>query len=201
VTEGSNPLSRRREVGSASARSLLLTILGEFALPRREPVWTATILDALALQDVEERAARQALSRSSSEGLLESQRHGRRSAWVLTESGTTLLTEGSERIYGFMRSAPAWDGRWLTLAVSIPETQRKLRHRLRTRFTWLGLGSPQPGLWITPDIGKADEVRRVIDDLGLGGQTLSWIGETAGIGDENTLVGSAWDLADVESRY
>ncbi|GAA4666124.1 PaaX family transcriptional regulator C-terminal domain-containing protein [Gordonia humi] len=201
MPEGSHPLSRRREVGSASARSLLLTILGEFALPRTEPVWTATILDALALQGVEERAARQALSRSSSEGLLESQRHGRRSAWALTASGTTLLTEGTERIYGFMRSAPAWDGRWLTLAVSIPETQRKLRHRLRTRFTWLGLGSPQSGLWITPDVSKAEEVRRVIDDLGLGGQTLSWIGETAGIGDENTLVASAWDLADVESRY
>lgn len=201
MAEGSNPLSRRREVGSASARSLLLTILGEFALPRREPVWTATILDALALHDVEERAARQALSRTSAEGLLVSSRHGRRSAWNLTESGVDLLTEGTERIYGFMRSAPAWDGRWLTLAVSIPETQRKLRHRLRTRFTWLGLGSPQSGLWITPDVGKIDEVRRVIDDLDLAGQTFSWVGETSGIGDERELVSSAWDLADVEGRY
>ncbi|MCF8612139.1 PaaX family transcriptional regulator [Gordonia sp. HY285] len=201
VAGGSNPLSRRREVGSASARSLLLTILGEFALPRQEPVWTATILDALALHDVEERAARQALSRTSSEGLLASSRHGRRSAWELTDSGVELLTEGAERIYGFMRSAPAWDGRWLTLAVSIPETQRKLRHRLRTRFTWLGLGSPQSGLWITPDTSKVEGVRRVVDELGLTGQAFSWVGEASGIGDEKSLVSSAWDLADVESRY
>lgn len=202
VPEASDHLqSRRREVGSASARSLLLTILGEFALPRMEPVWTATILDALALQDVEERAARQALARASAEGVITSSRHGRRSAWELTESGTELLTEGTERIYGFMRSETAWDGRWLTLTVSIPDTQRKLRHTLRTRFTWLGLGSPQSGVWVTPDTGKADGVRRVIDDLGLGRQTFAWIGESAEIGDEKTLVASAWNLADVEGRY
>ena len=37
-------------------------------------------------------------------------------------------------------SAAPWDGRWLVLSVPIPETQRRLRHRLRTRLTWLGLG-------------------------------------------------------------
>ena len=30
---------RRRSVGAPAARSLLLTILGEYVLPRGEPVW------------------------------------------------------------------------------------------------------------------------------------------------------------------
>ena len=47
VSEPSVASSRRREVGSASARSLLLTVLGEFVHPRHSSVWTATLLEAL----------------------------------------------------------------------------------------------------------------------------------------------------------
>ncbi|RLV51267.1 PaaX family transcriptional regulator [Nocardioides mangrovicus] len=180
---------------------MLLTVLGEFALPRAEPVWTATVLDALGRLEIEERAARQALARSSGEGLLTSQRHGRRTAWVLTPHGTTLLEEGARRIYGFMRASHAWDGRWLVLTVSIPESQRRLRHRLRTRLTWLGLGSPSSGLWVSPDPGRIDEVNETVAELGLEDQSLAWIGPSAGIGDESRLVETAWDLGDVEKRY
>ena len=42
-------VSRRREIGSASARSLLMTILGEFVLPRGGSVWTQALVSALAL--------------------------------------------------------------------------------------------------------------------------------------------------------
>lgn len=195
------PISRRREVGSASARSLLLTILGEFALPRREPVWTGTILEALGGLEVEPRASRQALARTATEGLLTSQRHGRRTAWALTDRGTELLSDGTTRIYGFLREPHAWSGRWLVLTVSIPESQRKLRHRLRTQLTWLGLGFTTSGLWVTPDAARADEVRRVVQELGLAAQSFAWVGPTAGIGDEASLVEAAWDLGDVEQRY
>ncbi|GGF57226.1 PaaX family transcriptional regulator [Marmoricola endophyticus] len=198
---GTGPLTRRREIGSESARSLLLTVLGEFVLPRGEPVWTSTILDALALLEVEQRAARQALARTGAEGLLDSARHGRRTSWSLTAQGRELLTEGTSRIYGFMREPRAWDGRWLVLTVSIPESQRKLRHRLRTRLTWLGLGSPSSGLWVTPDAEQSEAVAEVVASLGLVEQSFAWLGPTSGVGDEARLVGAAWDLADVEKRY
>jgi len=38
------PPNRRRQLGSASARSLLLTLLGEFVHPRGDSVWTATLV-------------------------------------------------------------------------------------------------------------------------------------------------------------
>ena len=193
--------TRRREVGSASARSLLLTVLGEFVHPRAEPVWTATLLEALGALGVEEKSARQALTRTSSEHLLTSTRHGRRVLWELTPGGARLLEEGTRRIYGFMRERHAWDGRWLVLSVPIPETQRQLRHRLRTRLTWLGLGSPTSGLWVTPDATKAAEVHAVVRDLGLETQAFAWVGPASGIGDESRLLADAWDLADVEDRY
>ena len=193
--------SRRRETGSASARSLLLTVLGEFVHPARRPVWTATLLEALALLGVEERSARQALTRTANEGLLVSTRHGRRVLWELTPAGGSLLEEGTRRIYGFMRGRGPWDGRWLVLSVPLPETQRRLRHRLRTRLTWLGLGSPTPGLWVSPDATKADAVAGVVDELGLGDHAFAWVGPAGGIGDEGRLLADAWDLAHVADRY
>ncbi|MGN6130229.1 MAG: PaaX family transcriptional regulator [Nocardioidaceae bacterium] len=195
------PPSRRRETGSSSARSLLLTVLGEFVHPRHEPVWTATLLEALGALGIEEKSARQALTRSANEGLLTSTRHGRRVLWELTGSGADLLEEGTRRIYGFMRERRPWDGRWLVLTVAIPETQRQLRHRLRTRLTWLGLGSTTSGLWVTPAADKAHDVHAVVRELGLEKQAFAWIGPASGIGDESRLLAAAWDLADVEDRY
>lgn len=193
--------SRRRDVGSGSARSLLLTVLGEFVRPRDERVWTATLVEALGALGVEEKAARQALTRTASEGLLTSSRHGRRVLWDLTDAGTDLLKAGAARIYGHMREHRAWDGRWLVLTVAIPEAQRQLRHRLRTRLTWLGLGSPTSGLWVTPDDRKEPEVHAVIRDLGLDQQSFAWTGPATGIGDESRLIQQAWDLDEVEGRY
>ncbi|WP_223166431.1 PaaX family transcriptional regulator [Nonomuraea sp. SYSU D8015] len=192
---------RQRDRAAASARSLLLTVLGEFVLPRQGEVWTGTLVAALGALGVEEKSARQALARTAAEGLLASTRHGRRVRWSLTESADRLLREGTERIYGFMRKPHDWDGRWLVLTAGVPETQRQLRHRLRTRLTWLGLGSPAPGLWVVPEASKADAVRDVVRELELGDRAYAWTGTSADIGDTATLISAAWDLDDVEKRY
>lgn len=147
---------RRRELGAASARSLLLTVLGEFVLPGGRPVWTATFLRALGLLGVEEKAVRQALARSAGEGWLAGERHGRRTAWRLTPAGERLLTDGTERIYGFGGPVGDWDGRWLVVLATVPETSRRLRHLLRTRLAWNGLGnlSPACGSARTPSASR-----------------------------------------------
>ena len=201
MTQSSATVSRRREVGMASARSLLLTVLGEFVHPRHSKVWTATLVQSLKLLGVEEKSARQALTRTANEGLLSSTRHGRRVQWELTAAGGELLEEGTRRIYGFMRERRTWDGRWLILTVPIPESQRRLRHRLRTQLTWLGLGSPTSGLWISPDATKDRSVHQVIRNLGLETQAFAWTGSTTGLGDEQGLMAEAWDLAGVEELY
>jgi phenylacetic acid degradation operon negative regulatory protein len=196
------PAHRRRPwLGSTSARSLLLTVLGEFMLPRHEPVWTGAFLDAQRALGVEEKAARQALARSSTEGLLRADRVGRRTRWHLTPGGEQLLEEGTERIYTFMRHQRRWDGRWLVLAVTVPETQRRLRHRLRTRLTWAGMGSPAPALWVVPDAGRADEVAAIVHELGIEHSTMSWTGPSAGIGDPQDVVSAAWRLDQIEAAY
>ena len=109
--------------------------------------------------------------------------------WELSPAGQALLEEGTQHIYGFMGDPLAWDGRWLVVSVAIPESQRRLRHRLRTRLTWLGLGMPTPGLWVSPDATKAPLVREVVADLGLQDRAFAWAGPVVDTGDERLLAG------------
>lgn len=193
--------ARRRELGAASAPSLLLTVLGEFVAPGGTGTWTGALVAALAAVGVEEKAARQALSRIAAEGLLEAQRQGRRTRWSLTPAGRHLLEKGRQRIYTFMRQEHRWDGRWLVLLVTVPEPQRQLRHKLRTQLIWAGLGSPTPGVWVAPDAGKGAAVAAILAELGLERDSFSWLGPLGEVGAANRLVQAAWSLAEVQEHY
>lgn len=193
--------SRRREVAATSARSLLLTVLGEFVLPAGEPVWTQTLLDALGHVGVEEKSARQALARTAADDVVVSERSGRRVRWSLTTAGRRLLSEGAARIYGHGVGREAWDGRWLVLVVSVPEAQRALRHQLRTQLAWAGLGSPAPGVWVCPDASRVGEAHRALVDVGLDESALLVVGGTHGGLSDAELVAQAWDLRELEARY
>ncbi|HVV11249.1 PaaX family transcriptional regulator C-terminal domain-containing protein [Amycolatopsis sp.] len=202
MAEGNRPrVSRRREVSHASARSLLVTVLGEFALPRGEPVWTSTFVRVLARFGIEEKAARQALTRAANEGWISSERAGRRVRWQLTGPGRRLLTEGAERIYGFGRSSPDWDRRWLILLVSIPDSQRELRHRVKSQLSWAGFGSPNPGVWVSPRTQPPPEAGEIIAELKDGGQAMSFVAAHGDVSDEVDMVSRAWDLTGLEARY
>ena len=187
-------LSRRREVGEASARSLLITVLGEYVLPRRSPVWTSVLVQALGLLGVAEKSARQALARSAGEGWVSSARFGRRVRWELTGPGQNLLTEGARRIYSFGRAARSWDGRWLLLLASVPDSKRELRHRLRTQLAWAGFGALAAGVWVSPDPGREAEARSILAGLGLADTAMSFLGSYGSVGTPVLVARQAWDL-------
>ncbi|MEV0390324.1 PaaX family transcriptional regulator C-terminal domain-containing protein [Nonomuraea sp. NPDC050643] len=185
----------------ASARSLLLTVLGEFVLPHDRPAWTSSLLHVLGGFGVEEKSARQALSRMAADGWITSERSGRRVRWALTRRGRELLTEGAERIYAFGRRRESWDGRWVVLITTVPESRRELRHQLRTGLTWAGFGSPVPGVWVSPHASREAEAKQVVEGLGLDLSAHSFNGPYAGIGSERTLVDQAWHLGELAGQY
>jgi phenylacetic acid degradation operon negative regulatory protein len=193
-------LSRRHAAGSASARGLLFTVLGEFVLPAGETAWTSAFIDVLGRLGVEEKATRQALMRTATDGWLSSVRIGRRTMWRLTPAAERLLVEGSARIYGFTGSAGEWDGRWLIVLARAPETERPTRHVLRTRLTWAGLGSPAPGIWVSPHAERLPEVRRALDEAGVSDAQV-FVGPHTGYGDLAAMARQAWDLTAIAHRY
>src|SRR3954468_8031748 len=118
---------RRRSVGPPAARSMLLTVLGEYVLPAPHGVWQETLISALGSLDYKTQAARQALARSVSGGWLRTERHGRRARMHLTGEAREMLATGAERIYSFGEPWE-WDGRWLLVLVRVPEERRDVRH-------------------------------------------------------------------------
>ena len=195
-------LSRRDRVGGASARSWLLTVLGEFVRPDGGPVWTSTIVSVLGGLGLEEKAARQALARTAAAGLIRAERVGRRARWRLEDTGRHLLSDGAERIYSFAGQASTWDGRWLVITVVVPESQRDLRHQLRTRMTWAGFGNLGANLWASPNANREAEAKQLLDELGLRPRPrCDFAGQFGGIGSEKSLVDQAWDLSEIAGHY
>lgn len=196
------PGSRRDHAGAApSARGYLTTVLGEFVLPNGGQVWTATLIDALGAMGVEEKTVRQAIARSAHRGLLTPERIGRRTRWRLTDPARTLLTDGTRRIYGLHHDPHRWDGRWLLVFTTVPESRRELRYRLRTRLGWAGVAPMGPGIWLSPWVEREPEVKEVLGDLGLLDAARSFSGRIGGIGDGRDLVVEAWDLDTIGADY
>jgi phenylacetic acid degradation operon negative regulatory protein len=190
---------RRRSVGAPAARSLLLTILGEYILPRQEAVWQETLVGALVSVGHSEQAARQALARSVRGGWLESTRHGRRARVSLSPRTDALLRTGAERIYSF-GSPWHWDGRWLVLVLRVPEQRREIRHLLRTRLAWAGLGSMGGGVWLTPHVEREAELRAAIAEAPAALAT-SFVASLGMLGRAEDVVATAWNLDEVRSLY
>ena len=190
-----NDVLRRRSVGAPAARSTLLTVLGEYLLPRPDGVWQEALIGSLQLLGFTPSAARQAVVRSTREGWLKGERIGRRSRMRLTGSSTELLADGARRIYEFGRPVE-WDGRWTLIVLRVPEQRRELRHRLTTQLAWAGFGSLGGGLWITPHTGREDQIQAEEP-----AQLLSFKAELGALGDTAKVIQEAWDLPALRRHY
>jgi phenylacetic acid degradation operon negative regulatory protein len=190
---------RRRSVGAPAARSLLLTVLGEYVLPRPGGVWQETLVEAMVRLGYSRQAARQALSRSTRDGWLATERRGRRARMTLTPKTAELLSSGAERIYSFGQPW-RWDGRWLIVVLRVPEKSRAVRHQLRSRLAWTGLGSIGGGVWLTPHVEREAELAAAISGEPAA-DARSFVAALGAIGGPQQLVADGWDLERVRHQY
>ena len=106
----------RGRVSVGSARSLLLTVLGEFVLPSGQAVWTSALLHALVGVGTAENSARQAIARSAAAGWLEGRKDGRQVRWRLTRGRAAhdrgRLTPGHRAEFSRVRPGTAAGGSW-----------------------------------------------------------------------------------------
>lgn len=190
-----------RPRSGSSAKALLLTVLGEFVLPHSGSAWTSTLVGGLAMLDVQERNARQAVTRLAEQGVVRSTKEGRKARWHLTDKGRSLLTAGAHRIYGFGAGEDEWDGRWLVVLCSVPEEQRAKRHQLRSKLGFAGFGFLGPGVAISPHLDREAAANAVLDELGLLPGATVFRAETGELVDADDLLRRAWDLDTLAARY
>ncbi len=184
-----------------SAKAVLLTLLGEFALPHDGAVWTSTIVDALGLLDVNERNARQAVARLSDQEIVEPERHGRRTRWHLTDSGRRLLSVGSARIYEFGGTRPSWDSRWVVVLTSVSEDQRGKRHQLRSQLEFAGFGFIGPGIAVSPHVDREGIATSILRELDLRDSATVWLAQSGSFVPDEEIISRAWDLDELAGRY
>ena len=199
IVPGVNDQLRRRSVGAPAARSVLLTMLGEYVLPASGGAWQESLIGALGTLGYKTHAARQALARSVSAGWLATERHGRRSRVHLAPETADMLRSGAARIYSFGEPWE-WDGRWLLVVLRVPEERREVRHRMRTRLAWAGFGSLGGGLWISPHVERERELSGA-GDADSGAELVSFHGGLGALGDPARVVAEAWDLDAVADAY
>lgn len=191
-----------RKITNPSARSLLLTIVGELMWPRADAAWTSSLVHTLNGLGVEERAARQAINRAASAGWIESKRQGREVSWTVGPAGQQIIRDGAKRVTSMSRAPKAWDGQWLSLLVTIPKEKRNTRKALYNGLSWAGMGNPVPGIWMSPYIHREPEIDRLITEVGLQDHAISFIGHPGSIGvADEEIVERAWNIRDVGSVF
>jgi phenylacetic acid degradation operon negative regulatory protein len=183
---------------AARPQHLLVTLLGDFWLERREALPSTTLVRLLAAFGVTEPNARAALSRLARKDLLVAVRRGRRTAYALSQRGLQTLREGTERIFGFCTGGQAWDGQWTVVTFSVPEQNRSVRGALRTRLRWLGFAVREDATWIAPGDLRVP-AGRLVEELGVPTSTIVY-GEVWGQSGPE-VVAQTWRLDEVELRY
>ncbi len=190
---------RRRSIGPPAARSVLLTVLGEYAMPRGGAIWQESLVAALAALGHTEQTARQAVARSTRDGWLSGQRVGRRTRMTVMRGTAQMLEQGRERIYGFGGEVE-WDRRWLVVVLRIPENRRRVRHHVRTRLARAGMGSLGGGVWIAPHADREPLVEAALHAAGATDEAITFRAGLGSLGRPEDLV-VAWDLEGLSAEY
>jgi phenylacetic acid degradation operon negative regulatory protein len=201
VTTMPGPAGPAGQGRPGGAKAVLYTILGEFVLPAGGAAWTATLVAAFDLLGVTEKNARQALARVADQGTIVGERHGRQVRWQLTASGRSLLEAGADRIYQFGAATDGWNGEWLVAHCPVPETQRALRHRLRTELSFVGFGELAASLAVSPHVGRQPVLHRILRRLTLTDDCLVLRSRTGSAEADLSLARRAWDLDGLGASY
>ncbi|HZZ48097.1 MAG TPA: PaaX family transcriptional regulator C-terminal domain-containing protein [Pseudonocardia sp.] len=193
--------SARAGVRGPSARAMLFTVLGEFLRGQDSAAWTGTLVTALGELGIVESAARRALSRAAGAGWITPAKHGRQIRWSPSAAAVEHFTDAADDVYHRRRHPDVWDGEWLVLTTSVPESQRALRHQLRTQLRWAGFGPLGQGVWVSPRPYARKRIRPLLDQLGLGENATAFVGRLGPVGSEYEVVRQAWDLGELSREY
>jgi phenylacetic acid degradation operon negative regulatory protein len=180
-------------------QSLVITLLGAYVYPDDRMVWSGGLVRLLGELGFSAGAARIALARLTRRELLARVRDGRLVHYRLTPSAVAVLDEGDRRIFSLGRDVHAATA-WTLLWHAIPDEQRLERGRLARRLRFLGFGSIQDGVWISPHDREA-EVAALLDELRLVGHAAVLIGRPASGAEFEAFAARAWDVDELTRRY
>jgi phenylacetic acid degradation operon negative regulatory protein len=183
--------------GATRPRALVLTIYGLYAREQHGWFSVSNLIRLLGRVDVDEPAVRSSISRLKRRGILVADRVDGSAGYSLSPEARAILERGDRRI--FTRPRPTVADGWVLAVFSVPESERRMRHLIRSRLGWLGFGSVGPGVWIAPahleeetwEVLRQDDLIRYVD-LFQGGYRGT---------DLQREVATWWDLDAIDKHY
>jgi phenylacetic acid degradation operon negative regulatory protein len=191
-------LAEPGEARSPRPRALIVTIYGLYARDTGGWLGVASLIRLMADLGADEPAVRSSISRLKRRGILDPRRVNGAAGYGLSAAGWQVLAEGDRRIFSRPR-AKVSDG-WVLAVFSVPEPERKQRHALRSRLSWLGFGTVSAGVWIAPG-HLADETRDVLERTGLAGYVELFRADYLAFGDVAAQIGRWWDTGRLQRMY
>jgi len=194
-------LTRLCQRDSPRAKSLCVSLLGDAIAPHGNAIWLGDLIALLVPLGLNDRLLRTSVFRLVTQNWLQSERHGRRSLYGLSEQGLRHTAHASRRIYA--GNTRAWNGEWTLVA--LPRTGNGLAERaeLRRELLWEGFGAIAPGLYAHPDT-EARVAHVILEKLGIPDRALVLSArDLAGAGGLPIahLVDRCWNLQDVARQY
>lgn len=146
------------------AKSVIATVFGDAIAPRGGRIWLKALVELLAPFGINERLVRTSVFRLAAEGWLEAERHGRLSAYRLTDSGWRRFHGASRRIYAPPRSE--WPDHWTLVLFSPAGLDAPQRTALRHELQWLGFVAVSGGVLAHP-AAEPELLAEALERLGL----------------------------------
>ena len=187
-------------LGSArlQPQDLVMTMLGANVRGIHEQVWSGGLVALLGEMGFSTAAARVALTRLVKRDLLARVRTGRLIHYRITEHCDQVLAEGDRRIFS-LGTEPS-GGPWTILWHDLPEDRVLERVQLARRLRFLGFGSLQDGLWVSP-IDREGEVTPILERLDISQHVGMFSGEPTSSLGLDVIVQGGWDLPALTARY
>src|SRR5205085_2792563 len=126
-------------------------------------------------------------------------RSGRLVHYRVTSRCERVLAEGDGRIFTLGDPRGPGDA-WTVLWHQIPEDRRLERSRLARRLRFLGFGSVQDSLWVSPH-DHSGEVAELLSELSVAEYATLFTAHPDAVIGLPALVGRAWDLSGLVDRY
>ena len=189
-----------RSAPHISARSVLVTVLGDALLPVSKSAWLSQLFKLAVPYNFSSRLVRTSLFRLADEGWVTSERHGRQSKYILTPFAEREFADAAERIYSNDR--PPLDGQWTLVLFDGTRISLRERDRLARHLGWHGFVALERGVLASPMCG-VETVRQILAEAFPEVQPAVAEAEFSDMGDlaREGFFSSAFAFDDIEKAY
>ena len=183
-----------------SARSVLVTVLGDSVLPVTKTLWLSSLFELAEPFGFSERLVRTSMFRLAAEGWMSNERIGRRSRYSMTLLAVRESEDADRRIYS--RESGDWDGSWTFAVVDTPWMPAEERDRIVRHLRWHGFVSLGRGMMASPSATEHGlrELLDLVDPVAVLPTGRAELADLQGL-VEDGFFAEVFRTADIEAAY